>query len=71
MILKEYIQHLLDIVDKNPEYNGFTVVSASDDEGNDFQPVHYTPSIGFYDEDEREFANDEEYSERFNAICIN
>lgn len=53
------------------------VIYSTDAEGNGFDYVHYTPSIGYLTED-RDFINDEEDLEYleisvddFNAVCIN
>ncbi len=46
MNLKTYIDNLLKLVETNPEALTMEVVTSSDDEGNSYNRVHYTPSLG-------------------------
>ncbi len=82
MTLKEYVEMLYELVQQNEGYGDLEVVYASDDEGNDFNTVHCTPTLGFYND--REFRTDKyEYDEwgdedpgidsefKINAVCIN
>lgn len=57
MKLGELIQNLEDIVKDHPEYLDLDVVYSSDDEGNFYRYVYYSPSVGFYDEENKEFSN--------------
>lgn len=43
--LIEYIKHLNEFVKNHPESAMLQVYTASDDEGNSYNPVHFTPSI--------------------------
>lgn len=73
MTLNEYIESLQQFIKTHPEAGEYLAVYSEDDEGNSFSPVHYTPSTGAYDREEREFklshfpeGDSEEY-----AVCIN
>ena len=82
MNLKEYIKNLSKLLEEHPEAAEFEVVTACDDEGNGFNRVYYTPSIGCYDADDKEFQSiasmledladgeRDEISES-NAVCVN
>ena len=69
MKLKEYVRGLKELMKDYPEAKEFDVVYSGDDEGNYFNYVNYAPSIGWYDEDNGEFYQDERRT--LNAICIN
>ena len=43
------------------------IIYSKDDEGNEYRKIHYEPSAGSFDEDEREFQEVKE----LNAFCIN
>lgn len=77
MTLEEYIENLIEFAKENPETLSMEVIYSSDDEGNEFRYVHYTPTLGYLNED-LEFFNDGEDLEDqeirkddFNAVCIN
>jgi hypothetical protein len=65
------------------EYGDLQLVYSSDDEGNRFEKVHYSPSAGCYVEQSGEWLggvdleekNDEldkdEEQFKFNSVCIN
>jgi hypothetical protein len=81
MKLKEYVDNLVKLLEDNSEYGELDVVYSKDDEGNGYQGVHYTPTIGSHDVDEGEFIPFNEdpdvdpcdtcTKEEINAICIN
>jgi hypothetical protein len=81
MKLSEYIKSLQDFVKKDPRNAELTVVYSADDEGNAYQEVHYSPTIGEYIPDDREwraFADDPDQDPEdmvdesdINSICIN
>ena len=48
MKLSEYMKHLRKLIEDNPEAKDYVVVCASDDEGNDFNPIIFHPSVGFF-----------------------
>jgi len=75
MKLKTYIENLQTFLKENPDAAEFIVVTSKDDEGNGFNPVYCPPSLGNWDEDEREFNDhgedeEENYGEK-NAVCVN
>jgi hypothetical protein len=67
MNLKTYLEHLSLLVKENPEALLLEVITANDDEGNGFTPVHYSPSLGGYDADDNEFDTEKPN----NAVCLN
>ena len=74
MKFNEYLTELNKIAKKNPETLSMDVIYARDDEGNGYQQVSYKPSKGFYDGDEftgEAQFEEEEITEKPNAICIN
>lgn len=81
MTFKEYIDTLNTMLYERPGLGGMDVVYASDDEGNEYQKVVYTPTLGYFEGEYRgEFTPDslfEEYLVDYdtqlvaNAICIN
>jgi len=71
MKLKDYVKHLSELLEKRPEAAEFEVVSASDDEGNSYGVVYYSPSIGTFSDYEFEVENVEEEQDSVNAVCIN
>lgn len=79
MTLKEYAASINELAEKYPD---LLVVSSSDDEGNDFRPVHYPATPGHYNDREwqseenlkelnEERANDGEELLLINSVCIN
>jgi hypothetical protein len=83
MTLKEYSKSIKELAAKYPDA---LVVSASDDEGNSFQTVHYAGTLGFFSKNSRssggefvdmgsveESPDDYEHfvGEEPNAVCIN
>lgn len=75
MKLKEYLDNLNKLVKENPDCLEYEVVSSIDDEGNGFNSVYYSPTLGIFEDDE--FISGENIDERgrsvneINAICIN
>lgn len=64
MTLTQYIQYLQISAD---EHGGdLQVVYSCDDEGNSFDSIHFTPTIGKYDN--RQFTDTED---KPNAVCVN
>lgn len=66
--LSAYIDNLKDILE---EYGDLDIVYAKDEEGNGFNEVCYTPSVGYYED--REFTSilDVRDDKKINAVCIN
>jgi len=50
MMLREYIDNLQDFAKLNPGVLDKTVYTSIDDEGNGYNVVHYSPSIGVMDD---------------------
>ncbi len=66
MILRDYLKILNDIVINNPKALDLKVVTSDDDEGNHFTPVHYSPSLGLFEDNEFQPSD-----ENPDAICLN
>lgn len=76
MTFGEYIEKLNQLIDLNQNILKFLVVSSSDPEGNWFEEVIQSPTIGFFDNGEftsvgqfEEFGFDEKTDK--NSVCIN
>lgn len=67
MKLKEFAENINNLLKERPETAEYDVVSSKDDEGNGYNLVHYSPTVGNYDKEEREFQQEREV----NAVCIN
>jgi len=67
MNFKEYVDNLNKIIKANPKTAEFDVVTSIDDEDNRFNLVNLSPSIGHYDEGERNFDENGDA----NAVCVN
>lgn len=67
MTLREYLKQLNELVKEKPEVLDYRVITSSDDEGNEYNRVHYPASIGNFEDEDREF-NEEKPS---NAVCLN
>ncbi len=78
MKLFEYIEELKRMANENSKILNYNVVFAGDDEGNNFDEVNYTPTIGVFT-DEGEFFTSGDFEDEdlgmdeadINAICIN
>jgi hypothetical protein len=69
MTLKEYISELQKIEEKYPDIQ---LVYSSDAEGNRFEEVFYTPSLGHFEDAEFIEKDSEDFEDReINAVCIN
>lgn len=66
MKLRDYMAAMDKLIKDNPKALEFEVVSSSDDEGNSFRKVFYTPTLGFFDGDEFEGG-----AKNPNAVCVN
>lgn len=76
MTLKEYLKDLNNLAEQTPEILDMEVVTSIDDEGNGFNRVSYTPCIGRYDSDDRDFTNKDNDEDPIgidecNAVCLN
>jgi len=68
--LKEHIARLQEIAKENPELLNKHIICSSDDEGNNFQKVHYSAGKGHFNND-REFSNGKDIEGKINCVCIN
>ena len=72
MKVQDYINNLIDIVKNNPEVGNYKCIYGSDDEGNSYHPVVYTPvlmKVESFNSHHLE-VEDCEPAES-NALCIN
>lgn len=67
MKLKDYIKQLEKVAEKNPNA---IVICASDEEGNSFNEVHFTPTIFYYSKADQSIS-DVEYDGYIEAVCLN
>ncbi len=66
MLFSQYLAELQSIAINHPESLNYQVVSSSDDEGNYFNTVHWSPSIGEFNDGEVDSESTDP-----NAICVN
>jgi hypothetical protein len=45
MTVKNYTNTLLEMLKKNPEIEHYEVIYSTDDEGNSYQKVNFTPTV--------------------------
>ncbi|MGB2185090.1 MAG: hypothetical protein ACPH5P_00275 [Akkermansiaceae bacterium] len=69
MKLTAYIAALNEIAHSHPNALLMDVVYSVDEEGNRFQPVHYVPSVGYYEDGE--FFYHMSIQKPSNAVCVN
>ena len=67
MKLLEFAENINKLLKDRPETAYFDVVTSRDDEGNGFNLVYYSPSVGSYNENDKEFSEEK----KLNAVCIN
>lgn len=66
MTFKSYLNNLNDLAKSNPDLLNLPVIYGRDEEGNAYNWVCYTPSIGNFDDGKYDVDNGVK-----NAICIN
>lgn len=72
MTLREFTDSLNNYILENPQMMDLPVVAASDDEGNSFSEVFYTPSKGMFKPEDGSFYTElKEGDDKPNATCIN
>lgn len=75
MTLKEYIKGLQEFLKENPETGEMQVITSSDDEGNSFNPVYFSPSKGIYEDLEfiplEQIEDWERDEDEINSVCVN
>ncbi|WP_157966068.1 hypothetical protein [Cognataquiflexum aquatile] len=75
MKLKELLDRLNSITKENPQALDMLVVASTDEEGNSFSPLLYSPSLGVYDNGD--FVSEKDFEilgmkkSASNALCIN
>jgi hypothetical protein len=67
----DYVATLNDFLNKNPECKEMEVVSSSDDEGNSYNKVLFTPTKGHLDENDDFSTDDLQDDQPINSVCIN
>lgn len=75
MTLEEYLNNLNEFVVEHPEALHYTVVTSADDEGNYYNPVHYSPTLGLFKNGEfthiDNFEDCELDNDDANSVCVN
>jgi hypothetical protein len=78
MTLKQYIAQLNAVVKENPSAANFIVITSSDDEGNSYSPIYYSPTLGHYDSDDKNFVDEKSLKDyglnskkHIDAVCVN
>lgn len=74
MNLTQYTQNLLKFLEENPEAGALQVITAMDEEGDGYSPVHYEPSVGYFTDEEGEgefWKVDDIESGEANSVCVN
>lgn len=66
MKFKDYLKNLNEFVEQFPEILEYDTIYSSDSEGNYFEQVRYSPSLGYYEDGNFNTESDEP-----NSICIN
>jgi hypothetical protein len=69
MKLKEYLNKLNKLLEKNPQAGDFLVIYSSDDEGNSYQPVYFEPTLMCAENPEDRYLEITE--DEPNVVCIN
>jgi len=73
MKLSTYIESLEDALKK---YGDLEVVYSSDDEGNSFDKINFSPSTGHFFSEDREWISeddilDDDLDFEINSVCVN
>ena len=71
MKLKDFLKNINELVKQNKELLELEVVYSVDDEGNEFQKVVFSPSIGTYEDGEFMVFEEDSHKGDLNVICIN
>lgn len=74
MKLKAYMTQLSALATKHPEALDMDVITSTDDEGNGYNPVYYSPGLGVFD-GSSDFTNVDETGKANgqapNCVCLN
>lgn len=73
MTLGKYVETLVDMLKRNPEIEDYTVIYSSDDEGNTYQKVNYTPTIMLSEGLDNNYlvVESADKPEQGDTVCIN
>lgn len=74
MTLNEYIEQLQHLIKENPLAANMEVIYSKDDEGNGYDGVYFSPTVGFFNDSEfipTDQMDEYEIEEDSNAVCIN
>lgn len=71
MKLKDFLKNINELVKQNKELLELEVVYSVDDEGNEFNKIIFTPTIGTYEDGEFIAFKEDSHRGDLNAICIN
>lgn len=69
MKLKDYLEKINNLVATFPEALEMDVIYAEN--GERFELIKHDPEIGTYHSNTKNFFEEDETSERFNAVCVN
>ena len=80
MKFKDFLENLEELLEDHPEVTNYEVIYSTDEEGNEYFPVYFDPSIGRFEKDSGlllQFTGIEEFKDLelddsdANAVCIN
>ena len=74
MTVRHYINTLREMVKKNPEIEHYEVIYSTDDEGNTFQKVNFTPTVMIADGLDNAYIEVESIisvDQDANVLCVN
>ena len=75
MTLEIFIENLNKFIKENPETLQMQVITSKDDEGNEFNRVHFTPTKGIYKDKDfipfKQYVDWERNNSETNSVCIN
>jgi hypothetical protein len=74
MTVKKYVDTLIEMLKKNPEIENYEVIYSSDDEGNSYQKVHFTPTVMIADSLDNQHIQSKApvlEGDKPNVLCIN
>ena len=76
MKLSEFCINLERLIKKHPEVLRMDVITSSDDEGNDFNRVFYSSSMGYFNNENNDFMEIGEFEENPEpgyklVVCLN
>jgi len=66
--LREFVDSLEDLMERNPKMAEVEAITARDEEGNGYDPIYFNPTAGHYDRSTKDFDDE---SDDVNAVCVN